>query len=43
VNGFEKYLIFYRATDELVEILRLLHAARDIDSILSGQESGTEL
>jgi toxin ParE1/3/4 len=42
VNGFEKYLIFYRATDERVEILRVLHAARDIDSILSGEESETE-
>ena len=42
VKGFEKYLIFYRATDERVEILRVLHAARDIDSILSGEESETE-
>ena len=39
VKGFEKHLIFYRATDELVEILRVLHAARDIDSILSDEES----
>jgi len=42
VKGFEKYLIFYRATDDLVEVLRVLHAARDIDSILSGEESETE-
>src|SRR5258705_1545122 len=42
VKGFDQYLIFYRATDELVEILRVLHAARDIDSILSGEESETE-
>lgn len=42
VKGFEKYLIFYRATNELVEILRVLHAARDIDSILSGEESEIE-
>jgi len=42
VKGFEKYLILYRATDELVEILRVLHAARDIDSILSGEESEAE-
>lgn len=42
VKGFDKYLIFYRATDERVEILRVLHAARDIDSILSGEESQTE-
>ena len=39
VKGFEKYLIFYRATDELVEIVRVLHSARDIDGILSvGQQ-----
>jgi toxin ParE1/3/4 len=39
VKGFEKYLIFYRTTDELVEIVRVLHAARDIDGILSAEES----
>ena len=37
VKGFEKYLIFYRATDELVEIVRILHVARDIDRILSSE------
>lgn len=42
VKDFEKYLIFYRATDDLVEILRVLHASRDIDSILSGEERDTE-
>lgn len=42
VRGFEKYLIFYRATDELVEILRVLHSSRDIDGILSGEERETE-
>jgi toxin ParE1/3/4 len=42
IKDFEKYLIFYRATDERVEILRVLHAARDIDRILSGEEGETE-
>jgi toxin ParE1/3/4 len=42
VKDFEKYLIFYRAKNELVEILRVLHAARDIDGILSGEKSETE-
>lgn len=41
VKEFEKYLIFYRATDELVEILRVLHASRNIDGILRGGESET--
>jgi toxin ParE1/3/4 len=39
VKGFDKYLIFYRATNELVEIVRVLHAARDIDRILTGESS----
>jgi len=42
VKGFEKYLVFYRPTDDVVEILQVLHAARDIDSILSGEEGETE-
>jgi toxin ParE1/3/4 len=42
VKGFEKHLIFYRAKDELVEIVRVLHAARDIDGILTGEEGETE-
>jgi toxin ParE1/3/4 len=42
VKDFEKYLIFYRATDGLVEILRVLHASRDIDGMLSSGESETE-
>ena len=29
VPGFTEYLIYYRATSEGIEILRLLHAARD--------------
>jgi toxin ParE1/3/4 len=38
VQGFEKYLIFYHTTDERVEIVRVLHAARDIDSVLSDED-----
>ncbi|AGA25380.1 type II toxin-antitoxin system RelE/ParE family toxin [Singulisphaera acidiphila] len=34
VEGFEKYLIFYRPGDAGVDIIRVLHGARDIDSIL---------
>lgn len=29
VTGFPNYLIFYRANGNLLEILRVLHAARD--------------
>jgi len=32
---FENYLIFYRVTDEAVEIIRVLHGAMDFESIFS--------
>jgi len=32
---FEKYLIFYRAKDGGIEILRLLHGAQDLEHILA--------
>jgi toxin ParE1/3/4 len=38
VEGFEKYLIFYRTTDTGIEIIRIIHAARDINRVL---ESGS--
>jgi len=34
VRGFPKHLIFYFATEDEVEIVRVLHAARDWQSIL---------
>jgi toxin ParE1/3/4 len=34
VEGFEKHLIFYRPSDDGVDIVRVLHGARDIDSTL---------
>jgi toxin ParE1/3/4 len=30
VRGFENYLIFYRPVEHGIEVLRVLHAARDI-------------
>ena len=33
VTGFGNYLIFYRPTDEGIEIVRVLHGARDVDQI----------
>jgi toxin ParE1/3/4 len=38
VRGFERYRIYYRATEESIEVLRVLHGARDIDRILEEQE-----
>jgi toxin ParE1/3/4 len=33
IRGFEKYLIFYRPVDEGIEIIRVLHGARDIEAV----------
>jgi len=34
VPGFDKILIFYKALPDCVEVLRVLHGARDIDGML---------
>lgn len=34
VRGFSKYLIFYRSDANGIEIVRVLHSARDVDRIL---------
>jgi toxin ParE1/3/4 len=34
IPGFEKYIIFYRANPEMVEVLRIIHAARNLAGIL---------
>lgn len=34
VKGFAKYLIFYFANERTVEVVRVLHGARDLDVIL---------
>jgi toxin ParE1/3/4 len=33
VQGFEHYLIFYRAVEHGIEVIRVLHAARDIEGL----------
>jgi plasmid stabilization system protein ParE len=35
VPGFHNYLIFYRETEETVEILPVLHGARDYERIMA--------
>jgi toxin ParE1/3/4 len=37
VKGFEKHLIFYRQRETGIEIVRVLHAARDVEAILCGK------
>jgi toxin ParE1/3/4 len=34
VKGFEKHLIFYRPLREGIEVVRILHGARDIEQAL---------
>ena len=43
VTGFEKHLVFYRPDEAGIEIVRVLHAARDIQAILSGKGRGPTL
>ncbi len=33
IKGFEKYLIFYRPTRGGAEVIRVIHGARDIESL----------
>jgi len=33
-KGFDWYLIFYRVTDATIEVVRLLHASRDLAAAL---------
>ena len=33
MKGFPKYLVFYRPLEDGVEIIRVLHGARDIESL----------
>lgn len=34
VKRFEKYLIFYLSQDDLLSVVRIIHAARDLPAIL---------
>lgn len=34
VKGFDKYLIFYQPLSDGIEVVRLLHGARDLETIL---------
>ena len=37
VRGFDKILVFYRFTESQVEILRVLHGARDVEAAILSQ------
>ena len=36
--AFGRYVIFYRTVDDVIEIARILHGARDIPNILESNE-----
>lgn len=38
VRGFRKHLVFYRAVDGGIEIVRVIHAARDIEAVFERDE-----
>jgi toxin ParE1/3/4 len=42
VEGFENHLIFYRPANDGIEIVRVLHGARDIDSILADESAAID-
>lgn len=42
VEGFPRYLVFYRVTDEEVIIHRVLHGSRDIRAVLEGEPPGSD-
>jgi len=37
VKDFPRYYIFYRPMDESIEVIRILHAARDTGTLLVGE------
>ncbi|HEY2587691.1 MAG TPA: type II toxin-antitoxin system RelE/ParE family toxin [Tepidisphaeraceae bacterium] len=39
VAGFPNHLVFYRIDADMVEIVRVLHGARDLPSVLGGSDS----
>jgi toxin ParE1/3/4 len=37
IRGFASYLIFYRPSSDGIEVIRVLHGARDIETILEAE------
>lgn len=37
IKSYEEYLIFYRPVEDGIEVLRVLHGKRDIESILTAE------
>ena len=41
LKRFSKHLVFYRPLENGIEVIRVLHGARDIESLFEAQEEGT--
>jgi toxin ParE1/3/4 len=39
VQGFDRHLIFYRPTEAGIELVRVLHASRDVATIIAAEPS----
>lgn len=39
VSGFRNFLIFYRSTDSELQLLRVIHGARDIERAFDDEDS----
>ena len=39
VKGFENYLLFYLPRENGIDVIRVLHTARDIDNLFAQEES----
>ncbi len=37
IAGFDHHLIFYRSAESGIEVIRVLHAKRDIDALFGGR------
>lgn len=40
VRSFDSYLIFYLPRPGGIDVIRVLHGARDIDNVFAGEEDG---
>jgi toxin ParE1/3/4 len=40
IKAFENYLIFYRPTPEGIDVIRVIHGARDLESLFSDEAEG---
>lgn len=38
IRGFNSYLVFYRALDQGIEVIRVFHGARDIEALFKSPE-----